>query len=67
MLKCVEGIENKKIGMLIKSTNKKVFFRLNEGPSVFLTEDEERIVLKDFERPGWEIRKVKEKKAREDD
>ena len=53
--------------MLIKSTNKKVFFRLNEGPSVFLTEDEERIVLKDFERPGWEIRKVKEKKAREDD
>ena len=67
MLKCVNGIEGKKIGMLIKATNKKVFFRLNQGPDVYLTEEEEKIVLRDFDKPDWEIKRIKEKKEKEDD
>jgi len=70
MLKCVKGIEGKKLRVLIKSTMKPVIIRTGENIDVPLTKDEEKELLKFFKFPDWKLEEVKEetkKKKKESD
>ena len=60
MLKCIQGIEGKKIGMVLKPWNKRVIFKLNSCPDVFLTKEQEDYILgPEVKMPGgWKIERI---------
>lgn len=61
MLKCTKGPEGKSRGMILKSTNKAIVITVGKNIDVPLTKEEEKLVLEQFNVPGWEIKRIKKK------
>lgn len=66
MLQCTKGIEGKKLIFVLKSNMKRVVFRPGSSSDVSLTKEEEKEILKGFDKPGWEIKDLKEKKKEDE-
>ena len=72
MLKCKCSKEDKGFKIMLKKTNKLVYFRRdnpNEDflvPDISLTKEEEDYLMKNFDMPGRELEIIKETKTKKE-